>query len=170
MKYTSSEAAKLLRQLNDELDSAYAKERKMRTFPASLGEDVDAVRPAYDFAATREKIAEIRRKILTVKHALNVFNLTTVLPGLDLTIDQALVLIPQLTREKNELNEMRNTLPKSRVMAAGYGKTSAVIDYCYANYQIEDAEAAYVRTYEKLDAIQTALDLLNSTCEIDIDV
>ena len=125
MKYTSSEAAKLLRQLNDELDSAYAKELKMRTFPAFLGEDVDSVRPAYDFAATREK---------------------------------------------NELNEMRNTLPKSRVMAAGYGKTSAVIDYCYANYQIEDAEAAYVRTYEKLDAIQTALDLLNSTCEIDIDV
>ena len=95
-----------MRQLNDELDSAYAKERKMRTFPASLGENVDSVRPAYVFAATREKIAEIRRKILTVKHALNVFNLTTVLPGLDLTIDQALVLIPISNFLKGKINEV----------------------------------------------------------------
>lgn len=168
MNYTSSEAAKLLRKLNEDLEAAYAKERASKTFLASIGEDVESVRPEYDFKAARENIAEIQKKIRIVKHALNIFNTTTVLPEFDITIDEALVLIPQLSREKSTLSDMKNTIPKTRATVAGYGRTSAVIDYRYANYSIDEASEEYAKVCEKLDKLQTALDLINSTCEIEI--
>ena len=56
MKYTSAEAAKLLRQFNDELSSLMNNEEQSRDYLASLGEDPESVRPAYDYADTQRRI------------------------------------------------------------------------------------------------------------------
>lgn len=48
MKYTSSEANKLLRRLNEERDAVLVKEQKSSTFLAAMGEDPESVRPKYD--------------------------------------------------------------------------------------------------------------------------
>ena len=45
MKYTSAEAAKLLRKLNDEHNNIRSKEDKTSTFIAAIEEDIDSVRP-----------------------------------------------------------------------------------------------------------------------------
>ncbi len=45
MIYTSAEAAKLLRSLNEKQTSLKQKERMSCTFIAAVGEDIESVRP-----------------------------------------------------------------------------------------------------------------------------
>ena len=53
MKMTSAQAAKLLRQLNDELQTLQLRESNSSTFIAALQEDIETVRPDYSFAEMR---------------------------------------------------------------------------------------------------------------------
>ena len=169
MKYTSAEAAKLLRKLNEDHSSLLGMESRSQSFLASVGEDVESVRPEYSFSDTQAELLAIEDKIRKLKHAINVFNTTTTVPGFDMTIDQILILIPQLTGQKNRLNSMKNVLPKVREKA-GYGSSSSIIDYRYANYSIPDVEKEYDRINDLLARAQTALDLINSSATLEIDL
>ena len=59
MKYTSAEAAKLLRRLNEEHEALLELERQSASFVAAVSEDLESVRPAYDLIAVQGKLAEI---------------------------------------------------------------------------------------------------------------
>ena len=142
MKYTSAQANKLLKKLNDEYSALLDKEQRSRDFRAAMGEDVESVRPAYDYAETQARLAELEGKIRALKHAINCFNMTHFVDGFEMTIDEMLVYIPQLTRRKNKLLEMKSRLPKERVEEQ-YGRQSNIIDYRYANYDIAAVEADY---------------------------
>ena len=96
MQYTSSQAGKMLRKLNDDHAALLKKEEMSKDFLVSLGENAESVRPEYDFLSTQKELEEIERKIRIVKHALNVFNSQTVIPEFGITIDEMLVLIPSL--------------------------------------------------------------------------
>jgi hypothetical protein len=52
----------------------------------------------------------------------------------------------------------------------GFGKMSSIIDYEYANYDIELAEADYKKVCEEIGRIQAALDVVNSTVQMEIDL
>ena len=171
MKYTSSEAAKLLQKLNEELNEVKRMESMSSVFNAALGESVEDVRPAYDFKAVQGKISILQEKIRKVKHAINVFNCAQEVPGFDMTIDQVLILIPQLNKEKSKLDAMANTLPKVRenMIGAFRNSSSNIIDYKYANYEISDAKAALKEVSDRLSQAQTALDFVNSTVKFEID-
>ena len=166
---TSAEAAKLLKKLNEELNSVMRKEEQSRDFLAALGEDPESVRPKYDYEDTGRKIGEIERKIRLLKHAINVFNTTTVVPEIDMTVDQVLIYIPQLTKKCNKLWEMMNKLPKVRENAVGYGRGNPVIDYRYLNYDVENVERDYYKCKSELDRAQIQLDLVNSTLKLSVD-
>lgn len=172
MKYTSSEAAKLLQKLNEELNEVKRMEAMSSTFNAALGENAEEVRPAYAFREVQEKIAVLQEKIRKVKHAINVFNCGQEVPGFDMTIDQILILIPQLNKEKGKLDAMANTLPKVRDNMQGpfRGNASNFIDYKYANYEISDAKAALKTVSDRLSQAQTALDLVNSTVQFELEL
>ena len=88
MKMTSAQAAKLLRQWNESLKALQRREENTKTFLASLGEDLESVRPEYDYAAMQAEQAAIEANIRKLKHTLNVFNTTTVIPEFEMTIDQ----------------------------------------------------------------------------------
>ena len=45
MKYTSAEAGKLLKKLNDEQSSILLREENGKEFLAAIGEDLESVRP-----------------------------------------------------------------------------------------------------------------------------
>ena len=169
MKYTSAEAAKLLRRLNEEHDALLELERQSASFVAAVSEDIESVRPKYDFVATQAKLAEIEAKIRKVKHALNVFNSTDTVPGFAMTIDQLLVYIPQLSQRKMKLRNMAGNLPKTRVKGRS-AVNSAVIEYTYANYDVEAARAAADAAAEELARAQTALDKVNNTETMEIDL
>lgn len=169
MKYTSSEASKLLKKLNMEYTAVLLKERESKTFLAATGEDPQSVRPNYDYEGVKAKLKQLSDDIITVKHALNLFNTTHTVPGFDLTVDEMLVFLPQLSERVNTLNEMRFTLPKVRERTYGAGP-GATIDYRYVNYDVETAARDYEEAYELLTKAQTALDILNNTETMEISL
>ena len=167
MNYTSAEANKLLKKLNDEYAALLDKETRSRDFRAAMGEDVASVRPVYDYAETQARLAALEEKIRRLKHAINCFNMTHFVDGFEMTIDEMLVYIPQLTRRKNKLLEMKSRLPKERIEEQ-YGRQSNIIDYRYANYDIAAVEADYDKTVDELSRAQLALDAINGRETFDL--
>ena len=132
MNYTSAQANKLLKKLNDEYTALLDKETRSRDFRAAMGEDVESVRPVYDYAETQIRLAELEAKIRKLKHAINIFNATQTVDSFDMTIDELLV-----------------------------GRQSNIIDYTYANYDIAAVEADYEKAADELSRAQLALDAVN---------
>lgn len=169
MKMTSAQAAKLLRQLNDDLRTLQLREEKTSSFIAALEEDIESVRPMYNFQEMCDAQAEVERKIQKVKHAINVFNTTTEVPNFDMTIDEMLVFLPQLTKKCEVLSRMKDALPKVRENT-GYSRSGSIIDYRYANYDIEQVSKYYTSVSNMLSMAQTSLDLVNNTVEFEVDI
>ena len=167
MKMTSAEANKVLRQLNDEYNTICMAERNSKEFNAAVGEDVEELRPAYDYTETQKKLDELDEKIRKLKHTINLFNATTEVGDLGMTIDQVLIYIPQLSKKVNKLYGMMNVLPKRRCASNSYNN---IIDYTYANYDVEQAKADYVKLNDTLARVQTALDLVNSTVTMEVEL
>ena len=166
MLYTSAEASKLLRRLNDEKMSLESQESRSWTFTAAINEDIEQARPSYDYSATRSALDEIDSKIRTVKHAISTFNLTQEVPGFGMTIDMMLVYIPQLTRKRDRLARMKDVLPKTREIV----RVAGIIEYSYANYDVEAAKRDYDAVSDELARAQTALDVLNNSVKFEIEI
>ncbi len=168
MKYTSAEAAKLLKKLNDDYASLIQTENDSKEFLASVGENVEDCRPAYDYAKMQADICRVEKQIRTVKHAVNTFNLTHVVPGFEMTVDEMRVYIPQLTKAKEQLANMKMKLPRTRDNGGAYG--SGIIDYKYINYDAEEVAKDYEKVAAELSKAQLALDKLNSTETFEIEL
>ncbi|MCD7763953.1 MAG: hypothetical protein LUI14_12320 [Lachnospiraceae bacterium] len=146
------------------------RERSLDTFGAFANEDLDSIRPEYDFVKYQEELAGLEKKIRVIKHAISMFNVNTVLPNMDgLTIDQALVYLPQLTAQKQKLGIMARRLPKERLQNSRT-TTAAVSEFCFANYDIKTAKEEYKMTVDTITALQSALDLINNTETFEIDL
>ena len=171
MKYTltSAEANKLLKKIVDERNIILTHEEQTCKFNAAINEDIDSVRPDYNYDETRLEIIKYDYKVRAIKHAINVFNTTTLVGNTGMTIDEVLVYIPQLTEKKNRLYLMQRRLSKQRSSVLGIGNNS-VIDYTYANYDVETAKKDYRAVSDELSDIQTALDLVNSTITFEVDI
>ena len=169
MKVTSAEAAKLLRKLNEDQAALKEREDKSSTFVASIEEDAESVRPVYDYAAVQKTLADYEKQVRQIKHALNVFNQTTEVPGFDMTVDQLLVYIPQLSEKKRKLTIYAGRLPKEREKASGFGGKS-IVEYKYANYDIAKAQADLEAVTEELSKAQTALDVINNSLTLEIEL
>ena len=169
MKYTSAEAGKLVKKLEERIRDLKDKEERSSVFNAASTEDSESLRPEYDFAATQEQIRKLQADVRNVKHAINIFNTTHELPGFEgLTIDQALILIPQLSQEKEKMRRMAGRLPKQRVVSLM--SRSNIIDYEITNYDLEAAKEAYQEVADRLAAIQLALDAVNTSEAMEIAV
>ena len=163
---TSAMAAKELKKLNERHEALLGMERKSSEFVAAIQEDIETVRPEYDFQAVQKEFLEIEARIRVLKHAINRFNQSQTVPGFDMTIDQMLVYIPQLTARKRKLDYMRSLLPRERIQG-GRG-ASNIIEYKYTNYDVKEAEKAYLAVTEELAKAQNALDLVNSTVGFEV--
>ena len=167
MNYTSAQAAKMLSKLQQDYDRLATQEENSKTFLASVGEDAETVRPAYNYEETKNRLSVLEAKIRKLKHAINAFNTTTVIPDFNMTIDEMLVYIPQLSKKKSKLKEMANTLPKARYKS--YERTN-IIDYKYINYDLDTVKNDLDAITEELSNAQLALDSINHTAVIDFDI
>lgn len=165
MKLTSAEANKLLRKLNDERNAILVMEQRLRSFVAATVENIEDARPEYSYEATKARVEELDTQIRKIKHAITMFNVTHELPEIGMTIDQVLVYIPQLTEKKSKLAFMRSIPKKQRNMVA---KSANLIEYTYANFDIEEIEKDYLAVVDELAKVQNALDLANSTISFEI--
>ena len=168
MKCTSAEAAKLLRKLNEEQQAIKDRESKSSVFIAAIEEDLEEARPDYRYSETQERLAALEAKVRKVKHAINTFNLTTQVPDFDMTVDQILVYIPQLSEKKRKLSMMASRLPKERMSSGGVGRT--LVEYLYANYDVEEVARDLAEVSDELSRAQTALDVVNNSVVFDIDL
>lgn len=160
MQYTSAQANKLLKKLVEEHERLLSIERAGKFFVAATTEDKESARPEYSYENTKKALAKLEGEIRAVKHAINVFNTTQIVEGFDLTVDQMLVYIPQLTERKNRLCQMAQALPKQRL--ASNGRTN-LIEYQYVNFDLDSVKQDYVATSEELARAQLALDRLNNS-------
>ena len=166
MKVTSAEANKLLRKLNDDHDALKQMEAESRIFVAATTEALEDARPDYDYEATQRSLAELELQIRKLKHTINLFNVSQTIDESGMTIDQALIAIPQLSDRKRKLSVMRAAQKKKRNESV---RSTNLIEYTYANYDVEQAEQDYQTTIAELARIQNALDLVNSTVQFEID-
>ena len=166
MLYTSNEANKLLKQYKEELNQEYLKERQSCKYTLSVDESAEGNVPEYDFEKTKLRIESLQKTIRKIKHAINVFNTTTNVEGFDMTVDEILVALPMWNCRLLAVKEMAGILPKTRKTIS----LSKFVEYEYANYDIEEAKAAYDTLQCLISYAQTALDTLNNTKKFEIDI
>ena len=70
---------------------------------------------------------------------------------------------------REKLSRMKELLPKQRENAL-YNRNAAIIDYRYANYDIQTVEKDYEALAETLAKAQTALDYINNTVLLEVDL
>ncbi len=166
---TSAQAAKELKKLNELHNILKTAENKASVFTVTTQENIEDVRPIYDYEKMQSELANTEEKIRRLKHSVNKFNLTQVIPEFDMTVDQMLVYIPQLTARRNKLEQMCTRLQKER-MTNIYGRSSDMTEYKYCNYDVKKANEDYMKTLDELAKAQTALDAVNSTVKFEVDI
>ncbi len=167
VEFTSASANKYLRRLQDEKDRLLRSEQEVSTFVLAEGETAEP--PAYDYGAVRERVAQLDAEARAIRHALHRFNMRTTLPDQGITIDEALILLAQLSGRKDRLNALASRQPKER-LSDRYLGGSGQIEYRYANYDPAQAEADYRAVSDEISALQLALDLVNQTEVFSVDL
>ena len=168
MQLTSAQAAKLMRRMKEEKDLLNAEEKSSKQFVVAIQEDVEAVRPAYDFHAMQQRFDALDTRMRKLKHAINVFNSTHIVDGFDMTIDEMLVYLPQLGTRKEMLTQMSKMLPRQR-KDRDYNSSNN-IEYVYANFDIGEARDELERVSELYAQAQTALDIVNNRDTLEVDI
>lgn len=165
-EYTSALASKRIKALEEEKTALLAEENENSTYTRQVGEE--EAPPVYSFSETRARIREIDDEVRKIRCGLHRFNLETVLPEFDITIDEALVLLAQLSAERKRVNRLARTQTKQRVATGGYySRSPAPPEYCYANYDVAEAQVEDKALQERIMALQMALDLANQTVKFE---
>lgn len=162
MEFTSASANKYLRRLQDEKDRLLRSEQEVSTYVLAEGGEA-AEPPAYDYGAVREKVAQIDAEARAIRHALHRFNMQTVLPERGISIDEALILLAQLSGRKDRLNSLASRQPRERLGDRYFGSSNGSIEYRYANYDVAQAEVDCRAVADEIAALQLDLDLVNQT-------
>lgn len=154
MQFTGSGATKHLKYLEGEKVSILSKEHNNSVITVLDGKET--VVDDYNFTSTREKIEDIDTEIMTLKHALNVFN-TTVQIKCGLTIDAALVKLAQLNKELAIVSEMKDR-PREKVESSYASQVMKKI-----NYDVEEVSIYHRELVKQIHELQMQIDVVNLT-------
>ena len=181
-KITSAYANKMLRSLEEDKAFWVNKEAASSTYVAAVNEE--PVIPEYDYMTIANTIDEIDRKIVTIKHTLNLTNATAKVQvgNQEMSIDSILIRMAQLNKRKAVLDDMRKRLPKMRVYSNSFSSSGSVPEYKYINYDLEISACIthdvllevirqeYDRISNTIMEMQIALDRYNQTVLFDVDI
>lgn len=170
MKMTSAYANKMLRKLTEDKDFWRQKERDGCFYIAAA--DEEPVIPDYDYAQVAAEIAAIDEKIVRIKHAVNVNNVTNRIQVGESTmaIDEILVRMAQLNNRKAVLDNLRKQQPKTRINSGMYSARKTAPEYEYINYDLELIKKEYECVDGQIAAMQIALDKYNQTFEFEVPI
>lgn len=154
---TVDSANKRIRLLTTERSRLLTEERTNMTYGYVQGEEPYI--PQYNFMETHKKLTAINDEILMLKHAVNVFNTTHIVPGTELTIDQALVRLPMLTDLKGKLENMMGIQPKTRRVLMGANAS----EFTVRNFDVDNVKTLYDDVSKEIITIQQGLSSINLT-------
>lgn len=157
LNMTCDSANKRIRQLTIERSRILSEERANQTYAYIQGEE--PYQPEYSFANTQKALDAINEEIISLKHAVNLFNTTHIVPGTELTIDQALVRLPMLTEKKTKLEHMLVIQPKTRRTLMS-GNAS---EFTVRNFDVTEVQAMYDDVSKEIVTIQQGLSTINLT-------
>ncbi len=146
----------------------YIKEKIAELHKADLQDSVEGVSSlkdepqlsTYSYEENRNAIKELREREETIHRALSIFNLTTKVPGFDLTVSEGLLRLGQLRSEVDVLSTLasRHQVRKVNNYDFRYEKCC---------YDVAKAKEDLAVLREERTALQVAIDRLNLTSDID---
>lgn len=164
MKVNSDYANKMCKKLIEEEKNILHEEAVSRTYSHAPSEKPTV--PQYSFQNTEERLRDVRGKIAALKHAINDFNVKTVLPEYGITVDQALHRMSVMHGDKNRLSEMCKIPETERVREFG----SKDPDIRHRNFDIKDVQEKYDKLCEELMRLQQAINVANLTVTFEVDI
>ncbi|HEZ7986085.1 MAG TPA: hypothetical protein RWO09_04030 [Ruminococcus sp.] len=163
MKMNSDYANKTIKNLQAEIDSLLQNEEIGKKY--SYGVSEKPVVPEYSFSATQQKLEILRTKIAVLRHAINVFNITTKICDFNITVDEALGRMSMLNNEKKRLYALLQIPEQTRHRE--YGSREA--DIICRNFDIAEVQEEYNKVTDELMKIQQAINIANLTVEFDVE-
>lgn len=161
MKICFSEAMKAVKELEEKKKNViYNEDYRSRI---SFKEGEEKVLSNYDYAKTREAVAEIDGRIRKIKHSLAKGNCITIVDNFKITIGEALVYLAQLNTEYKQLDELSEHSKLSRRITA-----NGVLEYTECLYDPEEVVRDMEVLHAKIGKLQVAIDRANLTNYIEI--
>ena len=164
-KVSPIEVTNRINALKEELKDLEEYEKKSSSFFVNLGQDKESLRPSYDFEETQKRYLELTQEIIKLKHTLNIFNTSTIVPDFNMTVDQMLCYLPQLRERKQTLKKLKD----QPISGRSSGIFEGIVRYEYCNYSVQKATEDYKKIADEYAKAHTALDLINVTGEIEVD-
>ena len=150
---TINEMGKKIEDLKTERERLIEKDKKLRVFRASEFEDIEKLRPDYDYAGFQSELDRVEAEIrnLTAK-AVTILATERLKEYHDMTILEMMLLLRGLEAKEERLYEMTTHLEKER------HSSSLLLEYEYINYDISKVEEDLKKTREELEKVRTFLD------------
>lgn len=170
MKMTSAYANKLLKQLDEEKAYLQSTEKSGCFFIAASKDnppDID-----YNYGDTEKKLEEINSRIVKIKHAISLSNITTSLTVGDvvMTVDEILVRMAQLNKRKVILDNMRKMRDGERQPRGVLDLNGGGPEYKFLAFSLKEVRDDYMRISKEIMLMQLALDRHNQLDEFEVDV
>ena len=164
MKMTSAYASKVLRKLNEDKEFWRGKEEEGCLYVAAL--DEEPVVPEYDYRQVSEDDSSNRRKNRQNQARDQLANLTSTVRikfeyddaqpvEKEMTVDQLLIRMAQLSRRKIFLDGLRKRDPKVRINSGLYPSRKTAPEYRYINYDLDEVKEDYDRIDRELAACRS---------------
>ena len=136
---TINEMGKKIGDLKTERERLIEKDKKLRVFRASEFEDLEKLRPDYDYAGFQTELDRVEEEIrkLTAK-AISILTTQKVNEFHDMTVLDLLLYLRDLEKKEERLYEMTTHLEKER------HASSLLLEYEYINYDISKVETFFV--------------------------
>lgn len=117
----------------------------------------------YNYAKVRKDVQVIDEKIRKIKAILAYANATVKVDTFDITIGEALVLLAQLQKEKDQVEYLSSRTQLTRRITP-----NGVLEYTECCYDVEKAKADAIDLRNKISNLQIAIDRANLTNYIEI--
>lgn len=165
-KINTYQALNFIKKLEEELMTISIVEEKNSTFVAATTEDKESVRPFYDFAGTLLKKQNIINAISDLKYLISVHNL-------DKCLDSKYNGHISPTEAMCKINYLRQLYAGLRKLALNPQRqrenvTGSVIDYRYANYDVNSASVQLEKVKSELEELKELLEKYNHTVEFEV--
>ena len=151
---TINEMGKIIGDLKTERERLIEKDKKLRVFRASEFEDLEKLRPDYDYDSVHKGLDHLDETIrnLTAK-AVTILATERVKEYHDMTVLDLLLYLNDLKEKEERLYEMTTHLEKERHFSSSF-----LLEYEYINYDISKVEEDLRKTREELEKVRTFFD------------